>query len=106
MWQTSYWQPLQSNTGYARGTYNHLRGLKPGQEGALPGVLVAHEQLWHSPPLRWASTTDAVSPDPVRGLRATADGPTKIKLDWSAVPAANNGGSAITHYAVIQVFAD
>ena len=27
-----YWQPLQSNTGWARGTYNHIRNLKPGQE--------------------------------------------------------------------------
>ena len=99
-----YWQPLQSNTGHARGTYNHIRGLKPGQKVHYR-VFSWHTNNYGIPAAVMGSTKAAVSPDPVRGLRTTADGPTKIKLDWDAVPSANNGGSPITHYAV-QVFVD
>ena len=96
-----YWQPLQSNTGYARGTYNHIRGLKPGQTVHYR-VFSWHTNNYGIPAATMGSTKAAVSPDPVRGLRTMADGPTKIKLDWDAVPSANSGGSPITHY-VIQV---
>ena len=82
-----YWQPLQSNTGYSRGTYNHIRGLKPGQTVHYR-VFSWHTNNYGVPAATTGSTKMAVSPDPVRGLRATADGPTKIKLDWDAVPAA------------------
>ena len=98
------WESLQSNTGYSRGTYNHLRGLKPG-EMVHYRVFSWHTNNYGIPAATMGSTQAAVSPDPVRGLRTMADGPTKIKLDWDAVTAANNGGSAITHY-VIQVHAD
>ena len=98
------WQPLQRNTGYSRGTYNHLRGLKPGQDVNYR-VFSWHTNNYGLPAVTTGRTADAVSPDPVRGLQATADGPTKIKLDWGAVSAANNGGSPITHY-VIQVHID
>ena len=99
-----YWQPLQSNTGYSRGTYNHLRGLKPGQTVHYR-VFSWHTNNYGIPAATMGSTKMAVSPDPVRGLRTMADGPTKINLDWDAVPAGSNGGSPITHY-VIQVYDD
>ena len=44
------------------------------------------------------STMAATTPDPVRGLIATPDGPTNIKLSW--VKPANNGGHEITAYRI------
>ena len=48
-----YWRPLQSNTGYARGTYNHLRGLKPTRR-CTTGCSRGTRTITAFRPLRWA----------------------------------------------------
>ena len=102
--RTSYWQPLQSNTGYARGTYNHIRNLKPSQmvhyrvfswhtnNYGIPAVVMGSTKL-RSRRTRFAGC----GPRPTGRRRSSSTG--------TAVPAANNGGSPITHY-VIQVHED
>ena len=95
------WMPLQSNTGNARTTYNHIR-LNPG-ESYNYRIFPEHKGAYGNPADVSGSTKAATVPDPVPGLRAMPDGPTRIKLDWD-MPSFN-GGSTITDY-LVQVHSD
>ena len=95
------WMPLQKNTGNARTTYNHIR-LNPG-ESYNYRIFPEHRDAYGNPAGVPGSTKAATVPDPVPGLRAMPDGPTRIKLDWD-MPAFN-GGATITGY-LVQVHTD
>ena len=91
------WKPLQSNTSWSRPGYNHTIGLEPGKDRYYR-VFGWHEHNFGDPGAGDGKTKDATSPDPVRGLTAVGDGPTKIKLTWTKPT--NNGGHDITGYRI------
>jgi hypothetical protein len=96
------WIRLQSNTGNSRGTYNDKKDLKPGQTWNYR-IFPEDRGTYGVPATIPGRTKAATIPDPVPGLTATADGPTRIKLDWDAP--VSNGGATLTGY-LVQVHQD
>ena len=91
------WMPLEGDTSWSRPTYNHTRNLDPNKMRYYR-VFGEHEHNVGMPGAGTGSTKAATTPDPVRGLTATADGPTRIKLSWGAP--AENGGYDIIGYRI------
>ncbi len=103
------WDFLTDTISASRTRYEHHSS---GDEGAT--VLVSDETRyyrvfpWHGgrygyPVIETGMTKQADVPDRIPALRVTANGDTKLDLDWDA--ASNDGGSPVTGY-IIQVSAD
>ena len=92
------WMPLQSNTGNARTTYNH-KNLEPNQQWQYR-IFPEHRGAYGEPVSVRGWTKAAVPPDQIAcaDVSATADGPTKVKLDWTRP--SSDGGAAISGYQV------
>ena len=91
------WQSLQGNTTWSRPGYEHTRNLDPAKTRYYR-VFAWHKHEFGMPDAGTGATMAATTPDPVRGLIATPDGPTNIKLSW--VKPAANGGHEITAYRI------
>jgi len=91
------WMPLQTNTGYSKSTYNHVKDLNPG-ESRHYRVTPISNGVYGSIGITNGSTKAAVKPEAVRGLKTSSDDPTMIKLEWDKP--ADDGGQPITGYRV------
>ena len=106
--QGRIWKALQGNTGITDATYNH-RGLEPDtndqndddytyrvfsyRNGAYGPIVVNSDNA-----VVTGSTSQAMKPAAVRGLKTSSDDPTKILLEW--VKPTVDGGEPITGYRV------
>ena len=104
------WQPLEPDTTYTSSEYTDV--------DLMPDTLYTYRifplyssvsvgtgsvPVYGTPVEVSESTRMPTSPDPVRGLRVTADGPTAFNLEWDAVT--ETGGADIKFY-LVQVVDD
>ena len=103
VWDTSedMWMPLQLDTGYSKPTYNHT-GLEPDgdtdNDDYFYRVFAYRNGVYDGVMGIGGTTKQATIPDPVRGLDASSDSPTMIKLEWDKP--AEDGGQPITGYRI------
>ena len=108
-WQSLYRATIPENLGAAT-TYTDANRtdhkVAPGTRytyrvfpvGITPGTY--YQDDFGLPARIHASAEEATVPARVEGLRVTANGQTKLDLEWSPVPAASNGGHPIKGYLV------
>ena len=92
----SEWRVLESNTGTPDTRYSHT-GLEPATENQyrVSAINPAGASDMSEPA---TARTDPVAPDPPANLRAEANGPHRIDLDWEEP--AYTGGVPVTGYRV------
>ncbi len=90
------WTLLNRNTGSSRAGYIHT-GLEPGttRHYRVSAINVAGTG---APSDTASATTEATVPDPPTGLEATANGISRIDLDWTAPE--KDGGAPVTGYRI------
>ena len=104
------WQRLQSDTTYTSSEYSDP-GLRPGTmyEYRIFPLFSSVRLGGRSMPVYGAPvevstmTREPSSPDPVRGLTVTADGPTAFNLEWDRV---TETGGAVVKFYLVQVVDD
>ncbi len=90
------WTDVVANTSNTTTSYSDT-GLQPGQTRHYR-VSAINSAATGAPSSGASATTDAVAPDAPTSLSATASGPTRIDLLWTAP--ANDGGADITGYKI------
>ena len=98
-----YWESVlpEARSGYARSPIRH-GGLKSATEYRYR-IFPYKDGVYGLPEQVMATTAPAVAPDTRLNLDVSADGPTKLKLEWDAPR--SDGGSDVTGY-YIQVSDD
>ena len=91
----------EGRSGYARSPITH-RGLEPNTLYTYR-IFPYKDGVYGIPAVANANTAPAVAPDTRLGLRVSADGPTKLMLEWDEPR--SDGGSDVTGY-YIQVADD
>ena len=90
------WTVLVANTRSGATSWSHA-GLEPGSEWRYR-ISAINEAGAGEPSDMAAAATDPVPPDPPIGLEAAADGPHRIRLEWTAP--AYTGGAPVTGYRI------